>query len=283
MAATPQPVHRTGPVVAAPIPVPPAGGPGAPPAKPVQHAPGALGCTGLPAASPAGPQARAGPGGTAAETRTRHDHCDAAKGKQQRGRARTGPHELRVGGLDRGLQAPHPGHHGTSAVPTYAPHGTGVYGGGCHHGTRGGMAGASAAPRCLPVYATPPTSRNAHTEGAPHGGTAVRCCGGAAGGRRGKLCPPPRPGADCGQHRRAVAGCALPVARHAPRAHPRQGGRRRNTPLPAPARGSAGATGGGLPGHPTRPRRGLPVAHPNRRPVDGLARHRQARGLPAPC
>ena len=45
-----------------------------------------------------------------------------------------GPHELRGGRLDRGLQAPCPGPHGTQAVPAGGPHGTGVHGGGRRHG-----------------------------------------------------------------------------------------------------------------------------------------------------
>ena len=75
------------------------------------------------------------------------------------------------------------------------------------------------------------------------------------------------------------------VARHTPRAHPRQGRGWRCTPSGASAGGSAGAAGGGLPGHPARPRRGVPVAHPGRGPLDCLARHRQAGRIPAtaPC
>ena len=58
----------------------------------------------LPAAGPARPPARTGPGGTVAGPPARHDHHGAAKGKQQRGRGRAGPHELRGAGLDGGLQ-----------------------------------------------------------------------------------------------------------------------------------------------------------------------------------
>ena len=42
----------------------------------------------------------------------RQDHHGAPRGKQQRGRSRAGPHELRGGGLDGGLHAPFPGHRG---------------------------------------------------------------------------------------------------------------------------------------------------------------------------
>ena len=42
---------------------------------------------------------------------TRPPRCN--KEEVQRGRGRTGPHELRGSGLDCGLQAPRPGHHGT--------------------------------------------------------------------------------------------------------------------------------------------------------------------------
>ena len=53
-------------------------------------------------------------------------------------------------------------------------------------------------PRPLPGYLTLPTSRNAHRNGAPHGGAAVRHHGGAAGRPWGELCPPPRPAAGRG-------------------------------------------------------------------------------------
>ena len=76
---------------------------------------------------------------------------------------------------------------------------------------------------------------------------------------------------------------APPVACHAPTAHPRQGRGRRRTPSRATAGGGAGAAGSGLPGHTARPRRGIPVAHPGRGPLDRPARHRQARGIPAPA
>ena len=59
MANAPQPVHRGGPLVPAPTPLPTTGSPGTPPAKPVPHAPGAPRRAKLPAASPArwqGPQ-----------------------------------------------------------------------------------------------------------------------------------------------------------------------------------------------------------------------------------
>ena len=107
--------------------------------------------------------------------------------------------------------------------------------------------------------------------------------GGATGRRREEFCPPRRPGADCSEHTRAAARRAPPVARHAPRAHPLQGRGWRRTPSRASAEGSAGAAGSGLPGHPARPRRRVPVAHPGRGPLDRLARHRQAWGIPAPC
>ena len=56
------------------------------------------------------------------------------------------------------------------------------------------------------------------------------------------------------------------------------------TPPPqTPAGGGIGATGGGLPGHPARPRWGLLVARPSWVPLNRLAWHHQARGLPVPC
>ena len=55
------------------------------------------------------------------------------------------------------------------------------------------------------------------------------------------------------------------------------------TPPFTPVGRGTGATGGGLPGHPAWPRQGLPVAHPNWRPLDRLAWHHQARDLSAPC
>ena len=48
-------------------------------------------------------------------------------------------------------------------------------------------------------------------------------------------------------------------------------------------RGGTGAADGRLPGHPTRPRRRVPVARPGRRPLDRLAQHHQARGIPTPA
>ena len=65
----------------------------------------------------------------------------------------------------------------------------------------------------------------------------------------------------------------------------RQGRRRRHTPSWASAAGGTAAADGRLPGHLTRPRRRIPVARPDRGPLDRLARHRQARGIPAtaPC
>ena len=141
---------------------------------------------------------------------------------------------------------------------------------------------APATPRPLPGHAALPTSRNAHANGTPHGGTAVRLRRGATGGRRGEFCPPPQPGADRAQPTRAAARCAPPVARHTPRVHPRQGRGWWRTPPETPEGAGTGATGGGLPGHPARPRRGVPVAHPSRGPFNRLARHRQAEGIPAP-
>ena len=135
----------------------------------------------------------------------------------------------------------------------------------------------------LPHDAAPPAGRNARANGTPHGGAAIRRRGGAAGRRRGELRPPPRPGADCGKHTRAAARCTPPVARHTPRAHPRLGCRRRHTPSRASAGGGTGAADGRLPGHPARPRRRVPVARPGRGPLDCLAQHRQARGIPAPA
>ena len=128
-----------------------------------------------------------------------------SKGEAQRGRGRTGTHELRSFGLDGGLQAPCPGYHGAQAIQANGPHGAGVHGRGRHHGTRGGVASATAAPRPLPRHAAPPASRNAHADATPHGRAAVRREGGATGRRRGEFCPPPRPGADRGKHTRATA------------------------------------------------------------------------------
>ena len=51
----------------------------------------------------------------------------------------------------------------------------------------------------------------------------------------------------------------------------------------SPAGGTTGAAGGGLPGHPARPRQRVPVTHPSRGLLDHLARHRQTGGIPAPC
>ena len=200
------------------------------------------------------------------------------QGKQRRGRGRNGLHKLRSGVLDGGLQAPRPGYHGAQAVQANGPHGAGVHGRGRHHGTRGGVASATAAPHPLPRHAAPPASGNAHADGAPHGGAAVRRHGGVAGRRRGEFRPPPRPSADRGKHSRAAAPRAPPVARHTPRAHPRQGRGRQRTPSRASAGGGTGAADGRLPGHPARPRRGVPVARPGRGPLDRLARHRQAMG-----
>ena len=42
-----------------------------------------------------------------------HNNRGAARRKQQRGQGRNAPHELQWRGLDRSLQAPHQGHHGT--------------------------------------------------------------------------------------------------------------------------------------------------------------------------
>ena len=81
MANAPQPVRRGRPLVPTPTPLPTAGGPGTPPAKPVPHAPGAPRRAGLPAASPARPPAGAAPGGAAAGP-----PLDTATTVQQRGR-----------------------------------------------------------------------------------------------------------------------------------------------------------------------------------------------------
>ena len=107
--------------------------------------------------------------------------------------------------------------------------------------------------------------------------------GGATGRHQGEFCPPARPGADRREHTKAAARRAPPVARHTPRAHPRQGRWWRRSPSRASAGRSAGGAGGGLPRHPARPRRRVPVPHPRRGPLDRLARHRQAGGIPAPC
>ena len=186
MANAPQPVRRTRSLVPTPTPLPTPGGPGAPPAKPVPHAPGALRRAELPAAGPARPLARAGPGGAAAGPPARHSHHGTAKGKQRRGWCRTGLHELRSGGLDRGLQAPRPRYHGAQAVQASGPHGAGNRGRGRHHGSRGGLVGATAAPRPLPRHAAPPAGRNARADGTPHGGAAIRRRSGAAGRRQGE-------------------------------------------------------------------------------------------------
>ena len=252
---TPQPVHRTGPLVPAPTPLPPPDGLGAPPTEPVPHAPGAPGRAELPAAGPARPPAGAEARGAAAEAPAQQDHHCTAKGKRWRGRGRAGPHELRSGGPDGSLQAPRPGYHGAPAIQGNRPHGAGVHRRGRHHGTRGSVASAAAAPHPLPRHAAPPASRNAHADGTPHGGAAVRRHGGATGRRQGEFCPPPRPGADRGKHTRATAQHAPAMARHTPRAHRRQGRGWRRTPSWASAGGGAGAAGGGLPGHPARPRR----------------------------
>ena len=132
---------------------------------------------------------------------------DATTAVQQRGRGDTDGAEpdRTTCGVLAWTAAPRPGHHRTQAVPAGGPHGAGVHGGGRLNRTRGGLGGALAAPSPLPGCATPPTSCNACTDGAPHGGAAVRYRSGATGRRRGKLCPPPRPGADRRQHTRAAA------------------------------------------------------------------------------
>ena len=136
------------------------------------------------------------------------------------------------------LQAPCPRYHGAQAVQANGPHGAGVRGRGRHHGSRVGVASTTAAPRPLPRHTAPPASRNAHADGTPHGGAALRRRGSAAGRRRGEFRPPPRPGADCGKHTRAPTRCAPPVARHTPRAHHGRdaGG---GTPPPRPQQGEA--------------------------------------------
>ena len=84
--------------------LPTPGSPGAPPAKPVPHAPAALRRAELPAAGPARPLAGAGPGGAAAGPPARHRRHGTAKGKRRRGWCRTGLHKLQSGGLDGGLR-----------------------------------------------------------------------------------------------------------------------------------------------------------------------------------
>ena len=125
--------------------------------------------------------------------------------------------------------------------------------------------------------------RDARADGTSHGGATIRRRGGVASRRRGELRPPPRPGADCGMHTRASARCTRTRACHTPRAHLRLGCGRWHTPARAQAGGGTGTADGRLPGHHTRPRRRVPVARPGRRPMDGLAQHRQARGFPAPA
>ena len=165
VANAPQPVHRGRPLVPAPTPLPTTSSPGTPPAKPLPHAPGAPRHAGLPAASPARPPASAGPGGATAGPPAQHHHHGTTKGTRRRGWCRTGRHELRSGGLDGGLQAPRPRYHRAPAVQTNGPHGAGVRGRGCHHGSRGGVAGATAAPRPLPRHAAsgrPQRTRRRH-------------------------------------------------------------------------------------------------------------------------
>ena len=182
--------------------------------------------------------------------------------------------------LRSGLQAPRPRYHGAQAVQANGPHGAGIRGRGRHRGSRGGVASATAAPRPLPRHAAPPASRNAHADSTPHGGSTIRRRCGAAGRWQGEFRPPPRPGADRGKHTGAAARCAKPVARHTPRAHPRQGRRQRHTPSRASAGGGTGAAEDRLPCHTTRPRRRVLVACPDRGPLDCLAQHRKARGIP---
>ena len=139
MANALQPVRRARPLVPTPTPLPNPGGPGALPAKPVPHAPGAPRRAELPAAGPARPLAGAGPGRAAAGPPALHCHHGTAKGKQRRGWCRTRLHELRSGGLDGGLQAPCPRYHGAQAVQASRPHGAGVRGSDRHHGSGGGV------------------------------------------------------------------------------------------------------------------------------------------------
>ena len=211
MVNTPQPVHRTGPLVPARTPLPAPNGPGAPPTEPVPHAPGAPGRTDL-AAGPACPPAGTG---------YRVQHRDS--GGADRGPTRL--HKLRSGGLDGGLQASCPGYHGAQAIQTNGPHAAGVHCRGRHHATRGGVASATAASSPLPRHTAPPAGCNTQTDGTPQGGAAVRRHGGATGRRRGEFRPPPRPSADRRKHTRAAARHAPPVARQLPRAHSRQGRR----------------------------------------------------------
>ena len=112
MANTQQPVHRAGPLVPAPTPLPPPDGPGAPPTEPVPHPPGAPGRAELPAAGPARPLAGEEPGGAATGPSAQHSYHGTAEGKQLRGQSRAGPHELQSGGLDGSLQAPRTGYRG---------------------------------------------------------------------------------------------------------------------------------------------------------------------------
>ena len=115
---------------------------------------------------------------------------------------RTGPNQTtQIAGLRPGPQpaGTSPGTPRDSGLAASGPHGAGVHGGGSQHGARGCPAGALAAPCSLSGCAARPTRRDTHTNGASHGGAAVRHRGGAAGGRRAKLCPPPWPGADHGQ------------------------------------------------------------------------------------
>ena len=233
VANAPQSVDRGGPLVPAPTPPPATGSPGTPPAEPVPHAPGAPGRAKLPAANPARRPAGAGPGGATAGPPARHRHHGTAMGRRRCERCPTGLHELRSGGLDGSLQAPHPRYHGTPAVQTHGPHGAGVRGRGRHHGSSGGVAGAAAAPRPLPRHAARRAGRDARADGTPHGGATIRRRGGVASRRRGELRPRPRPGANCGMHTRAPARCTRPVACHTPRAHPRLGCGRWRTPARA--------------------------------------------------
>ena len=54
------------------------------------------------------------------------------------------------------------------------------------------MASATAAQRPLPRHMAPPAGYKAHTDGTPHGRTAVRRHSGATGRQRGVFRPPPR-------------------------------------------------------------------------------------------
>ena len=140
---------------------------------------------------------------------------DATTALQQRGRRNADRAEPGSGGLDHSLYAPRPGHQPTPAVQTGGPYSVGVHGGSRYHGSSGGLASALPAPCPPPGGAAPPTRRDPHANGAPHGGTAVRRRSGTAGGWRRKLHLPQWPHTDHVQHPGTRTQSALSLARQA--------------------------------------------------------------------